>query len=365
MIKHFGLDRQYPLIKDELLDATNQVLMSGKLMHGYYANRLEDWLIKRTNSSYAIVVHSGTQALEIIAQYIKYYFTEQPLKPLTIGIPDLTYVATLHAFSNNNIGTDIKPFIIELGDVDANGIMEDNISSSQDYTCFVGLYGAPVKRHLHPYGDFVDGAQHWLIVNNPKDIGMAMTISFDPTKNLPSSGNGGAIITENEDLANFARRYRQNNYGIENKLIPTVGTNSMMSEIDCAHVLVRAKHIDQWQARRKQIRLYYIDRFKNLPIRCMSEPFTEHADQKFVIYSTDKRDDLARFLTQKRIEVKIHYEKPLSELPELNSLNVKKLDFMSRSAMLARSVLSLPIYPELTDSEIEYIADMVVDFYDK
>jgi dTDP-4-amino-4,6-dideoxygalactose transaminase len=97
----------------------------------------------------------------------------------------------------------------------------------------------------------------------------------------------------------------------------------------------------------------------------MSEPFTEHADQKFVIYSTDKRDDLARFLTQKRIEVKIHYEKPLSELPELNSLNVKKLDFMSRSAMLARSVLSLPIYPELTDSEIEYIADMVVAFYDK
>jgi dTDP-4-amino-4,6-dideoxygalactose transaminase len=356
MIKHFGLDRQYPLVKDELLDVTNQVLSSGKLMHGYYARRLEDWLKNRTNSSYAVVVHSGTQALEIIAQYIKYYFASFEQTPLTIGIPDLTYVATLHAFTNNNVNFGNKPFMIELVDVDANGIVEYNFS--QDYSCFVGLYGAPINRKLSQWSDIVDGAQHWLIVNDPKDMGLAMTISFDPTKNLPASGNGGAIITENKDLAQFAKQYRQNSFS-------PIGTNSMMSEIDCSHVLVRSKYIDQWQARRKQIRLYYIERFKNLPIRCMSEPFTEHADQKFVIYTQDKRDELVSFLIKHGIEVKIHYEKPLSEISNLDVLNIKKLDFMSKSSVLSKSVLSLPIYPELLDSEIEYIASKVIDFYDK
>jgi dTDP-4-amino-4,6-dideoxygalactose transaminase len=363
MIKHFGLDRQYLTIKDELLDATNQVLSSGRLLHGEYAEKLENWLKHRTNSEYAILVHSGTQALEIIAQHIKYQYVPYHQEPLIIGIPDLTYIATLHAFTNSNLCLfNDKPFNIELGDVDASGIVK--YSSPQDYSCYVGLYGAPVQRHLSQWSDIVDGAQHWLIVNKPEDVGLAMTISFDPTKNLPASGNGGAIITNNQDLAMFAKSYRRNNITTD-QLIPTAGTNSMMSELDCAHVLTRANHIDHWQNRRKQIRLYYIDRFKNLPIRCLSEPFKVHADQKFVIYSEDKRDELANFLLQKKIEVRIHYEKPLSEIKRIETLNVKKLTFTSTSAMLARSVLSLPIYPELSDYEIEYIANMVVAFYDK
>jgi dTDP-4-amino-4,6-dideoxygalactose transaminase len=358
LIKHFGLDRQYLLIKDELLDVTNQVLSSGTLMHGYYANRLEDWLTNRTNTDYAIVVHSGTQALEIVAQYIKH----SCYLPLTIGIPDLTYVATLNAFSNANIDSTKTVFDIELVDVDSNGIA-DFTNSLYDVVCHVGLYGAHVKLPFFTRRyDIVDGAQHWLTVTNPDDVGLAMTISFDPTKNLSASGNGGAIVTNRKELYDFARYYRQNRTATQ---LIMAGTNSMMSEIDCAHVLVRSKYIDQWQARRKQIRLYYIERFKNLPIRCMSEPFTEHADQKFVIYTQDKRDELVNFLIRYGIEVKVHYEKPLSAIFNLDTFNIKKLDFMSKSSMLSKSVLSLPIYPELSDCEIEYIANKVIDFYDK
>jgi dTDP-4-amino-4,6-dideoxygalactose transaminase len=364
MIKHFGLDRQYLTIKDELLNATDLVLKSGRLLHGEYTEKLEKWLEHRTNSEYAILVHSGTQALEIIAQYIKYYYGPYSEDPLIIGIPDLTYIATLHAFTNSNIClSDDKLFNIELGDVDANGIVK--YTSAQDFSCYVGLYGAPIERNISYFGDIVDGAQHWLIVNKREDIGLAMTVSFDPTKNLPASGNGGAIITNNDDLAIFAKNYRRNNITTTDHLTPTAGTNSIMSELDCSHVLVRANHIDHWQNRRKQIRLYYIDRFKNLPIRCLSEPFKVHADQKFVIYSEDKRDELANFLLRKKIEVRIHYEKPLSEIKRIETLNVKKLTFASTSAMLARSVLSLPIYPELSDYEIEYIASMVVAFYNQ
>ena len=135
-----------------------------------------------------------------------------------------------------------------------------------------------------------------------------------------------------------------------------------MSEIDCAHLLVRTKYIDQWQERRKQIRLYYIEAFKDIPVRCLSEGFERHADQKFVIY-TDQQKILQHEMNTLGIETKIHYEQPLSELPVAK--NLVKPDFVSVSSMLSRGVLSLPIYPELTDGEVEYIADRIKLFFAK
>ena len=70
-IPHFGLKRQYKNLKDELLDATDRVLSSGQLMNGHYTRSFEEWLKHRTKTQYAVTVHSGTQALEIIARYKK------------------------------------------------------------------------------------------------------------------------------------------------------------------------------------------------------------------------------------------------------------------------------------------------------
>jgi dTDP-4-amino-4,6-dideoxygalactose transaminase len=184
-----------------------------------------------------------------------------------------------------------------------------------------------------------------------------MAISFDPTKNLPSSGNGGAVVTNNAYIHDFIINHKDN--GKEKSFI-TAGTNSKMSEIDCAHLMVRTKYIDQWQARRKEIRLYYLDAFKNIPVRCLSEGFDQHADQKFVIY-TDRRAMLHYNMNQVGIKTKIHYKQPLSELPIATDLI--KPDIISISSMLSRGVLSLPIYPELTDNEVEYISDRVKHFF--
>jgi dTDP-4-amino-4,6-dideoxygalactose transaminase len=157
--------------------------------------------------------------------------------------------------------------------------------------------------------------------------------------------------------------YRNNGRQWTEDLI-VAGSNSKLSEIDCAHILVRSQYIDQWQARRKQIRNYYIKSFKDLPIRCLSEDYTKHADQKFVISVESDRDKLLFHLLKHKIESRIHYKEPLSELKSAKFF-CKTLDFMSVSAMLSRSVLSLPIYPELLDSEVEYIVSMVKAFYDK
>jgi dTDP-4-amino-4,6-dideoxygalactose transaminase len=354
MIPFFGLSRQYKNLKDELLDSTDKVLRSGSLMNGHYTASFETWLAMRNNCAYALTVHSGTQALEIMAHWVRQPFMKVYEMPPIVRIPNISYVATLNAFLNAG-------YIVELVDTDKNGLMQpndkrDNISDFTKITCMVGLYGANPSLFNMIGGtyDLVDGAQHWLVADT---IASGMAISFDPTKNLPASGNGGAIVTNDRDLYDFAYSFRSNGKTEHSNL----GTNSRMSELDCAHTLVRSNHIDKWQWRRKEIRWYYLDEFKNLDIHCLSRDFTVHADQKFVIYS-DRRDELMRYLLNAGIEVKIHYEKALSELPIAKFIE-NKPDMLSTSVNLTRGLLSLPIYPELSDSEVEYIGTTVQKFF--
>jgi dTDP-4-amino-4,6-dideoxygalactose transaminase len=362
MIRFFGLDRQYTNLKDELLSATNDAMKDGILVRGPNASKLENWLALRTRCEYAILCHCGTQALEIVAKFLTYHNYDAP-EPVYIRVPDLTYVATVNAFINSSLYINDcthRDFEVELADVDKFGIMpKPDIKQLNVYSCYVGLYGAPTSGN-HSHNDIIDGAQHWLSVTNG-DVGLAMTISFDPTKNLPASGNGGAIVTNNRELYEFALAYRSNGNSGYNHGWLISGTNSMMSEIDCAHVLVRIQYLNGWQERRKQIRKYYLDQFKDLPFRCLSENY-KHTDHKFVIALDQDRNLLREHLYKHKIETKIHYEKTLSELPACRFF-CKTLDFLSVSTMLSRSVLSLPIYPELTDNEVEHIARMVKAFY--
>lgn len=360
MIPFFGLAKQYKNLKDELLDATDKVLSCGVLMNGAHTAAFETWLAIKTGTSFAITVHSGTQALEIMAKWARKDFdramnegTEiiHHISPV-VRIPNITYVATLNAFINAG-------FEVELMDTDKNGLMkyyeEQVLDDFTKHTCSVGLYGAnPNRRLTGLMNDVVDGAQHWLVAD---DIGQGMAISFDPTKNLPASGNGGAIVTNDRSLYDFAHSYRSN--GKHEHQIS--GTNSRMSEQECAQILVRAKYIDKWQWRRKEIRHYYLDEFKNLDLRCLSRDHMVHADQKFVVY-TDKRDELFKHLTTTGIEVKIHYPQALSEMPIAKNIRSKP-DILSTSVNLTRGLLSLPIYPELTDSEVEFISEKVKNFF--
>jgi dTDP-4-amino-4,6-dideoxygalactose transaminase len=351
LIPHFGLARQYNNLQEELLEATHQALREGALINGPFTASLESWLCDYTGCDFATVTHSGTQALEFIAgHHYELLVFEADGEVPRVRIPNLTYPATLNAFS----GWDV-----ELVDTDSNGLfkVDEYEEDFRTYNCFVGLYGAN-PNHTFLTNTIVDGAQHWLTVNR-QQIGDAMAISFDPTKNLPSSGNGGAIVTNDEGLYIWVNSMKNN--GKPDHLYS--GTNSKMSELECAHLLVRSKYIHQWQERRKNIRNYYLDRFYDMPFKCLSEPFDNHADQKFVIYTQD-RDGLHQYLTDSKIESKVHYPKALSELPIAMDI-VKKPDFVSASVALSKGVLSLPIYPELSDSEVEAVADVVCKFFDK
>ena len=303
-------------------------------------------MCRRTGASHAITCHSGTQALEIIARFV----SQGEANPPRIYLPNLTYPATLNAFLSTG-------FIVRLEDTDNRGILP-HPPHLGEFACVIGLYGArPWFGVGNSANVIVDGAQHWLVAGN--NFGVGMAISFDPTKNLPSSGNGGAIVTNNNGLYHFAKDYRSNGMPLDNSRF---GTNSKMSEQDCAQILVRTTYLDAWQARRKAIRLFWLDAFKDIPspFRCLSAGVEEHADQKFVVW-TELQHELLEFLERRGIETKIHYPYTLGELPIAREL--PHPDMLSMSVMLSRGLLSLPMYPELTDSEVEYIAESVKEFF--
>lgn len=345
-----GLKKQYNNLRSEILDVTDEVLRSGQLMAGNYTAEFENWLARKNHSKYAVTCHSGTQALEIIAEY---YRMQTSTNPPRVVLPAMTYVATANAFMRAG-------WELWIGDTDAHGLLnKDRIPRelSVQATVLVGLYGAAVNADRFWGTDLVieDGAQHWLS-NKCNRVGNATAISFDPMKNLNSYGNGGAVVTDDIDLLEYAREWVNNGKPRHTN----IGTNSRMSEVDCAQMMIKAQHIDAWQERRRNICLYWLGRLKNSSIRSLitAQNFETHAYHKFVI-DVDQRDILARNLELKGIETRVHYREPLHELTAYTDYHGP--DILSVASSLSRRVLSLPLYPELSDLEVEYIIDSVLD----
>jgi len=189
-------------------------------------------------------------------------------------------------------------------------------------------------------------------------LGDISVLSFDPTKNLPNYGSGGMILTDNVDLATFCKDIRNN----AKEEFSVVGTNSRMSEADCAQLLVKLNYFDQWQTRRQEIASYYIERLVQLVDPVQPGPDVDHAWHKFVVRVPD-RDRLQTYLLDHGVETRIHYARPLTDYEAaFDYFDFAREFFVGARAHCIES-LSLPIYPELTDAEVEYIADLVVRFY--
>jgi len=345
-----GLKRQYNNLREEILDATDRVLSSGSLMDGESTSNFETWLAIKNGTSHAAVCHSGTQALEIIASFVK---QRLGIHPPTILVPSMTFPASANAFIRAG-------WNIHFVDTDAYGVMDARkIEHSVSYHAIlgIGLYGTALPKSLSNLGGIIeDAAQHWLADDCDRH-GIGAAISFDPMKNLGNYGNGGAIVTDNQVLHSYARGWTNNG---KNTAHAEVGTNSRMSEVDCAQLMVKAQYLNDWQARRKHIAEYWIDKFAGSPIRCLINEtnIAGHCFHKFVV-NIDDRDEVAEKLKERGIDVKVHYAHPLHELPAYQ--HYQGPDMLSAASSLSRRCLSLPIYPELADTEVEYIASSLLD----
>jgi dTDP-4-amino-4,6-dideoxygalactose transaminase len=133
-----------------------------------------------------------------------------------------------------------------------------------------------------------------------------------------------------------------------------------MSEVDCAQMMVKTRAIKYWQERRKEIASYWMYKLKDSSVRSLIDDtnFDSHCFHKFVI-EVDNRDELAAKLKDAGIETKVHYSEPIWSLPAYQRC-YNTGQFFSCAEALSKRCLSLPIYPELTDNEVEYVIEQVI-----
>lgn len=363
IIPFFGVTRQYQNLREEILDITDRIYKTGRVLDGEHTKHFEEKMARRCNRAYAVAVNSGTQAL-VFAQ-----LAAMNKPPYAVLIPTVSFVATLNSVLMNG-------FVPVFCDVDFKGIIDINsyahkLDRSVGAVMYVNLFGNCIdwdkfRMQTQFFNDDLviieDAAQSFGAsykgIPSGK-MGDISVLSFDPTKNLNNYGSGGMILTDDDKIYQRLLSLRDNGKPLHDQ----PGTNSKMNEADCAQMLVKLQHFDAWQRRRTEIANYYIDNlYQYVDILIPNEHVT-HAWHKFVIRTHD-RTALQSRLSQQGIETKIHYQDALYDL-EVGFHYVDHVeDQFTETAAFTRECLSLPIYPELTDSEVETIVKCIKDYID-
>jgi dTDP-4-amino-4,6-dideoxygalactose transaminase len=193
-------------------------------------------------------------------------------------------------------------------------------------------------------------------------FGDIAAFSFYPGKNLGAYGDAGALVTNNDLLAEKIRMYA--NHGRTVKYDHEFeGINSRLDGLQAAILNVKLQYINQWNQKRRQIAETYNQQLKDISqINCPKESTNAKHVYHLYVIKAERRDELGNYLLQKGISTKIHYPKALPNLNAYKYLNHKSSDFPIASAN-ENVLLSLPMFPEMTNQQIQYITDNIIAFY--
>ncbi|NRT28071.1 dTDP-4-amino-4,6-dideoxygalactose transaminase [Clostridium beijerinckii] len=193
-------------------------------------------------------------------------------------------------------------------------------------------------------------------------IGDFGIFSFFPTKTLGGFGDGGMIVTNNDELARLARMYRV--HGASKKYhYEHIGYNSRLDTIQAAILQVKMKYIKESIKKREIVANWYFDRLKD----CQELKFaTLKGEQNPVYYVfnilTEKRDELGEYLKKNQIQFSIYYPIPLHLQRCFSYLGYKKGDFPVAESICER-ILALPIYPQITEAEVDFVCETIKSFF--
>jgi len=364
------LKSQYETIKNEINRATEEVLSSGSYILGCNVRHLEDEVARYCGVMCAVGVASGTDALVLA------------LSALGIGKEDeiittpFTFFATAEAITQ--VGA--KPVFVDIEEESFNidpTRIEEKVTQKTKAIIPVHLYGQPAcmgpimeiagRHSLSVIEDAAQafGAEHNFSQSTKKvgSIGELGCLSFYPTKNLGGCGDGGMILTEDEEIAERLRILRV--HGARALYLHSrVGYNSRLDELQAAALRVKLKHVDVWIGmRREKASLYdeLLSSLKGLVTVPYRAPYARHTFCAYTIRAA-QRDKLRDYLTRKGIGTRVYY--PLSlHLQEVYAhLGYKRGDF-PLSEKASEEVISLPIYPELKKEQIELVAREMKNFF--
>lgn len=358
------LHAQYETIKPEIDAAIQRTIDNTAFILGPEAKKFEEHFAEFCNVKHAIGLDSGTAALHLA------------LIALNVGAGDEvittphTFVATAEPISllgARPVFVDIDP---QTYNMDPNRL-EAAITSRTKAIIPVHLYGQPVemdpvleiaRRHTLPVIE--DAAQaHGSEYRGRRigSMGEMACFSFYPGKNLGAYGDAGALVTNDDTLAQKIRMLRD--HGRTTKYEHEIsGFGYRLDGIQGAILDVKLKHLPAWNAQRRAHADYYTELLSNLDVVTPYEPAHIRSVYHLYVIRTHKRDALLQHLKEQNIEAGIHYPVPLHLQPVYKNLGYQQGDF-PETEQAARDILSLPMYPELSHAQMERVVETIHDFY--
>ncbi len=363
-IASLDLKRQYESIREEVNNAVLEVLASQSFILGPFVESFEQKIAKYCSVRYAIGVSSGTDAilLALMACGVKN------------GDEVITTPFTFFATAGSIVRLGAVPVFVDIDpdtyNIDVNKIAPA-VNKKTKAILPVHLYGQcadmdAILEVARANGLMVieDAAQAIGAVYKGKNAGSMGDMgcfSFYPTKNLGGYGDGGLVTTNNAELAEFIKILRV--HGSKPKYYHSyIGVNGRLDAIQAAVLSVKLKYLNEWSEKRRFIASYYHEHLKRLPIRLPKiGSHNTHIFHQYVI-ATPRRDTLMEYLKQQGIETAVYYPVPLHLQKCFDYLGYKRTD-LPESEKASNETLALPIYPEITQKEQDYVIGHIKNFF--
>lgn len=344
----------------EINAAIGEVVSSGIYINGSTVERFEKDYAAYIGTEHAVGVGNGLDALTLIFRAYK------ELGTLNDGdeviVPANTYIASILAVTENKLVPRLVEPSLASFNIDAAAISKA-ITKKTRAVLLVHLYG---RNAFTPEIDDLCNKNGLLLIEDNAQahgchagcrrtgsLGHAAAHSFYPTKNLGALGDGGAVTTSSAALADIVRALA--NYGTEKKYINKyMGRNSRLDAIQAAILTVKLKHLDENNERRKHIAFQYLSRIDNNGL-ILPSPGGENVWHIFPVL-TSRRESLRNYLAQCGVETMVHYPIPPHKQHCYRFMNNLSFPVTER---IHNEEVSLPLYPELEESEITFIVDSI------
>ncbi len=364
MIPFLDLKKINSIYREELISACTKVIDSGWYIQGEHVKKFEKQFSTYCGVDHCIGVASGLDALVLALRVWK------DLEILKSGdeviVPANTYIASVLAITQNNL----VPRFVEPDEDTFNMSPKNILNSINEKTKVllpVHLYGrlAPMEEIMKIAKEYKllvleDAAQaHGASLNGKKagSWGQAAAFSFYPGKNLGAFGDAGALVSNDQLLAENVRQL--GNYGSPKKYFNTLkGVNSRLDELQAAFLAIKLKDLDHANDRRREIADIYFNNINNELINIPPLGAKDHVYHLFVIRS-EFRDELSEHLQNCDIQTLIHYPIPPHKQDAYSEFNNLNLPFTEK---LNDEIISIPIGPEMSDEEINLVVDSCNSF---
>lgn len=338
-----GINAQY---RAELIEACTKVIDSGWYIQGNECKEFDKEFAKYCGSKYAIGVANGLDALILILRAYKEMGVMQDGDEVIV--PSNTYIASILAISQNNLVPVLVEPTINTYLIDSSKI-EEKITSKTKAILPVHLYGQTCemdkineiakKYNLKVIEDSAQSHGAYFGDKRSGNLGDASGFSFYPGKNLGALGDGGAVTTNDEELANAIKAL--GNYGSHKKYENLYkGINSRLDEIQAAMLRVKLRYLDQEIEKRREIANYYLENVKNENIILPTLTCRDNHVWHLFVIRTNKRAELQKYLQDNAIQTLIHYPIPPHKQNAYQEWNNESYPI---SEQIHNEVLSLPI----------------------